>query len=247
MKSEAHKMMRISPSRARPAFRLWEWALPAGVRTRSRPLFFFLFRFLIRGWNGSRISASWPVDQFDHAHIRTIAPPRLTLDNPRVAAVAVGIPGTDLVKKLCHNAFVGNGTQNLAAGMQITPFRKGDQTLGGSPEFLRFRRGCMDSLVFNQRGYHVSEHRLEMTAVAVQFCLFVPVYHSLLRKVRSPLRWTSTIWLGMYCVIHPQELFPVPLPARCPRNGRCPSPTPSSFRRGFHPVRSATYARSCET
>ena len=247
MKSEAHKMMQISPSKSAPRFPVMGVGTPGRCSDPESPLFFFLFRFLIRGWNGSRISASWPVDQFDHAHLRTIAAPRLTLDNPRVTAVAVGVPGPDLVEKLCHNAFVGDGSQNLAAGMQITPFRKGDQTLGSSPEFLRFRRGCMDSLVFDQRGYHVSEHRLEMTTVAVQFCLFVPVCHSLLRKVRSPLRWTSTIWLGMYCVIHPQELFPVPLPARSPRNGRCPSPTPSSFRRGFHPVRSATYARSCET
>ena len=174
-----------------PRFRLRERTFRSG-ETDSGVLFFLCFRFLARSWIGHRILATWPVDQFNQAHLGTVPTPGPPLDNPRVPAVAVGVPRTDLVEQLRHNPLVCNGAQHLAAGMQISSFRKGDQALGSSPEFLCSGGGRIDGLVFDQGGDHVAEHCLQVAAIAVQFGLFIPVSHFFFARFVIPARPTPT-------------------------------------------------------
>src|SRR5207249_11638448 len=73
------------------------------------------------------------IDQFDPGHGRSVALARTQLQDPRVAPLAFGEPGSDVVEQGRHDVAVGDLLQNLPARGEVPALGLGDQAFRVRP------------------------------------------------------------------------------------------------------------------
>ncbi|OLA32074.1 MAG: hypothetical protein BHW27_07245 [Faecalibacterium prausnitzii] len=66
------------------------------------------------------------LDKLQNCHLSSVAAASADLDDAGVAAVAVSVLGTDLVKQLLCNIFLGDVGVDLTLGVQVAGLTQGD-------------------------------------------------------------------------------------------------------------------------
>src|SRR5918998_6895062 len=87
------------------------------------------------------------VDELEVDHLSRVAGPRADLDDPRVAAGAVGEAWRDLAEELVRDRLQAQERDGLAVGGEVAPLPERDHLLGDRTHLLRLRLGRLDAAV----------------------------------------------------------------------------------------------------
>src|SRR6266699_6106214 len=166
---------------------------PARISSRRRR---FLIGFAIGLLTGIETLGGFvAVNKLDHCDRRGIAIAKARLEDPRIAAVAILVAGTDHLEELLDHRDVANLRHRLPARMQVTAFAERDKLLDHRPQILGLRQGSDDLLVLDQGRRHVGEHGAAMLRLAIELPMDLAVAHIRLQTTddRSGQRPSSVI------------------------------------------------------
>src|SRR6266700_5923544 len=148
---------------------------PARISSRRRR---FLIGFAIGLLTGIETLGGFvAVNKLDHCDRRGIAIAKARLEDPRIAAVAILVAGTDHLEELLDHRDVANLRHRLPARMQVTAFAERDKLLDHRPQILGLRQGSDDLLVLDQCRRHVGEHGAAMLRLAIELPMDLAVAH----------------------------------------------------------------------
>lgn len=126
------------------------------------------------GWRcGTAIGAN----QLDVRDLSSVTVPKVTLQNSRIAALAVGVQPGPVVEETLEDFFVLNVSGGLTAGVEIPAFAQRDQLLGHGPYTLCARQGGLNPPVPEQAGNQVPRHRQPVGGVTTKLLAFLPMLH----------------------------------------------------------------------
>ena len=108
------------------------------------------------------------VHQLDQRHRRGVARAEPELQDPQVAAVALGIARAEFVEQLDDHLAVAQPVERQAPVGQRRLAAERDDRLDDAAQLLGLGQRGLDQLVPKQRVAHVAQHRLAMGAGAVQ-------------------------------------------------------------------------------
>jgi hypothetical protein len=63
------------------------------------------------------------------------------------------------IKQFVNDVFFSDNRKGLPSGVQIAPFRQGNEMLCQAAQLFGFRVRGPNTLMFKQRGDHIAEHR----------------------------------------------------------------------------------------
>src|SRR6185437_9590867 len=147
------------------------------------------------------------VDELDHRHGGVVAVAEARLQDADVAAVAVGVAGSQHGEQLADLLDVTDLADRLAARMQVAALGQRHQLLDEGPQLLGLRQGGDDLLVLDQAGRHVGEHGGAVGGRAAQFAVRDTVAHFGLSWVLRPA-WNGPDRLGASRLTKPGLLPP---------------------------------------
>jgi hypothetical protein len=99
------------------------------------------------------------LDQFDARHLSAVTLAVAGLEDARVAALARGEAGTELLKELVRGRALGDVHAGQTARVQRAGTGLRDELLDERTEFLRLRLGGLDGALEDQRGREIPKER----------------------------------------------------------------------------------------
>src|ERR1017187_8598582 len=117
-------------------------------------------------------------DQLEQHHLGRVRPTRPELEDPRVAAGALGVARRDLLEQLIDGELVlAKRRQCLATSMQIAPFGQRDQLLDLRLDGLGLGLGRLDPLVLDHFLAQVHQQRLAVRGAAAELISLTLMTH----------------------------------------------------------------------
>src|SRR5688500_2608924 len=152
--------------------------------------------------------------QLDARHVGAIAFAVPGLENARVAARPLGVPGTDLTEQLVRGFALVNVSAGQAPRVQRAGLRFADQLLDERTKLLGLRLGRLDGSVLDQRRRQVPQQCEPLLAGAAK----------LTPRVTVPSHWLTP---PPYRQAQPRRPGSAACPSRAPATRRLPLRTAS--------------------
>src|SRR5262249_41251056 len=118
-------------------------------------------------------------DEFDDRDRGSVGRSDAGLDNPRIAAVAIGITGRKHVEELGELRVVHQPRLGKTAVRKSTALGERDQLLDIGAKLLRLGRPRRDLLMLDERSRHVAEQGCTMTGGALKLTAANTMAHDL--------------------------------------------------------------------
>lgn len=125
------------------------------------------------------------VHELDERHRGVIAASRSDLHHASISTGALFESSCDIAEQFGHGFFVLEDRRCLSSCVQVASFTEGDQRFDDCPKLFGFGQCGCDTLVQEQGGCHIGQHRALVACGAIEFTSGFAVPHGVLLFVQA--------------------------------------------------------------